>query len=258
MGKPVALIGEGAHYIKKALDEAAEFGSKSYTGKASASAAGKTNDLFQSWLDKSIPEYSAAKAAYAAGSKPINQMQVGRALMDKAQPALADFGALGRETGATFGTAMRNADDVAAKATGLKGATMADVLEPSQFQAVQNVAKDLARKANAQDLGRGAGSDTFQKLSMQNIAEQSGMPKLAGGLLDLPVVSRATNWIYRDSDEKMQKMLADLLLDPAKAADVMQKATPKQMAQNPALRKLLEQSVIRSGGLLGTSYLAQP
>lgn len=257
-GKPVALIGEGAHYIKKALDEAAEFGSKSYTGKASASAAGKTNDLFQSWLDKSIPEYNAAKAAYAAGSKPINQMQVGRALMDKAQPALADFGALGRETGATFGTAMRNADDVAAKATGMRGATMADVLEPSQFQAVQNVAKDLARKANAQDLGRGAGSDTFQKLSMQNIAEQSGMPKLASGLLDLPVVSRATNWIYRDSDEKMQKMLADLLLDPAKAADVMQKATPKQMAQNPALRKLLEQSVIRSGGLLGTSYLAQP
>lgn len=257
-GKPLAIIGEGAHYIKKALDDFADAGSDAYMGKSSASAASKTNDLFQEWLSTSIPEYGAAKAAYAAKSVPINQMQVGRALMDKAQPALADFGALGRETGAAFGTAMRNADQVAAKATGMKGATMANVLDPAQLQSVQNVAKDLARKANAQDLGRGIGSDTFQKLSMQNIAEQSGMPKMVGGLLDFPGVSRATGWIYRDSDAQMQKLLSDVLLDPAKAAEVMQKATPKQLAKDPALRQLLEQSVIRGGGLLGTTYLAQP
>lgn len=257
-GKPLAVIGEGAHYIKKALDDFADQGSDAYIGKASAGAASKTNELFQKWLDSSIPEYGAAKAAYAAMSAPINQMQVGRALMDKAQPALADFGALGRETGATFGTAMRNADQVAARATGMKGATMANVLDTAQLRSVENVAKDLARKANAQDLGRGVGSDTFQKLSMQNIAEQSGMPKAVGGLLDFPGVSRATGWIYRDSDEQMQKLLADVLLDPAKAAEVMQKATPKQLAKDPALRKLLEQSVIRGGGLLGTTYLAQP
>ena len=257
-GKPLAVIGEGAHYIKKALDDFADQGSDAYIGKASAGAASKTNELFQKWLDSSIPEYGAAKAAYAARSAPINQMQVGRALMDKAQPALADFGALGRETGATFGTAMRNADQVAARATGMKGATMANVLDTAQLRSVENVAKDLARKANAQDLGRGVGSDTFQKLSMQNIAEQSGMPKAVGGLLDFPGVSRAIGWIYRDSDEQMQKLLADVLLDPAKAAEVMQKATPKQLAKDPALRKLLEQSVIRGGGLLGTTYLAQP
>lgn len=257
-GNPVALIGEGAHYIKKALDEAGEYGSKSYTGKAASSAAGKTNDMFQSWLEKSVPEYAAAKAAYAEKSVPINQMQVGRELLDKAQPALADFGALGRESGATFGRAMRNADQVAAKATGMSGATMKNVLDPAQFASVENVAKDLARKANAQDLGRGVGSDTFQKLSMGNIASQSGMPGFVGGLLDFPGVSRATQWAYRDSDEKLQKMLAELLLNPAKAAEVMKKATPKQIANDPVLRQLLEQSVIRGGGLLGTSYLAQP
>jgi len=257
-GKPLAIIGEGAHYIKKALDDFADKGSDAYIGKSSADAAAKTNELFQKWLDKSIPEYGAAKAAYAAKSAPINQMQIGRALLDKAQPALADYGALGRETGATYGVAMRNADAIAAKATGMKGATMANVLDPAQLQSVQNVAKDLARKANAQDLGRGIGSDTFQKLSMQNIAEQSGMPKMVGGLLDFPGVSRATSWIYRDSDAQMQKLLSDVLLDPAKAAEVMRKATPKQLANDPAMRKLLEQSIIRGGGLLGTSYLAQP
>ncbi len=127
-GTPKALLGEGAHFIKKALDEAAEFGSSSYTGKASAAAAGKTNDLFQQWLAKSIPEYGAAKQAFAKGSAPINQMQVGQSLLDAASPALNDFGALGRETGATYARALRNADQTAAKATGKSGAKMADVL----------------------------------------------------------------------------------------------------------------------------------
>lgn len=257
-GKPVALIGEGAHFIKKALDEAGEYGSKSYTGKSAANAANQTNELFQDWLAKSIPEYLAGKAAFAAGSKPINQMQVGQALMDKASPALADYGALGRETGATFANALRNGDQVAARATGFSGSTMKDVLDPSQFGMVENIARDLARKANAQDLGRGAGSDTFQKLSMSNIAEQSGMPKAVGGLLDLPVVSRATKWVYRDSDEKMQKMLADIMLDPKKAADVMKGAQSTILQSNPQLRQFLEQSIIRSGGLLGSAAIANP
>lgn len=257
-GKPVALIGEGAHFIKKALDEAGEFGSASYTSKTGASAANKTNDLFQKWLEKSIPEYEAGRAAYEAGSKPINQMQVGRALMDKAAPALADYGALGKETGAAYGTAMRNADQVAANATGMSGATMRNVLDPSQFDLVQNIARDIARKTNAQDLGRGAGSDTFQKLSMQNIAEQSGMPRAVGGLLELPGVSRATGWIYRDTDQKMQKLMADIMLDPKKAADIMKGADSRILKDNPQLRQFLEQSAIRSGGLLGSAAIANP
>lgn len=260
-GKPIALLGQGAHYIKKALDEAGEYGSTSYTGKTGAAAANKTNESFQKWLDASIPEYGSAKAAYEAASKPINQMQVGRALLDKAQPALADFGALGRETGATFGTAMRNADATAARATGFPGARMESVLTPQQFQTVAGVAQDLARKANAQDLGRGVGSDTFQKLSMQNIAEQSGMPRLTGGLLDLPGVSRATAWAYRDTDQKMQELLAEALLSPTKAAELMAKADKKWLADNPKTRRLLEQSAVRAGGLLGlasTSAIAEP
>jgi hypothetical protein len=260
-GKPIALLGQGAHYIKKALDEAGEYGASSYTGKSGAAAANKTNEAFQKWLDASIPEYGAAKAAYESASKPINQMQVGRALLDKAQPALADFGALGRETGATFATAMRNGDATAARATGFPGARMDSVLTPQQFQAVTGVARDLARKANAQDLGRGVGSDTFQKLSMQNIAEQSGMPRLTGGLLDLPGVSRATAWAYRDTDQKMQELLAEALLSPAKAAELMAKADKRWLADNPKTRRLLEQSAVRAGGLLGlasTSSLAEP
>jgi hypothetical protein len=256
-GQPIALIGEGAHFIKKALDEAGEYGSKSFMGKAGAGTANKTNELFQTWLEKSIPEYGMAKQAFAAGSKPINQMEIGQALLNKVQPALADFGALGRESGATYATAMRNADALAAKATGFPGSTMANVLDPAQMSTVTNIAKDLARKANAQDLGRGVGSDTFQKLSMQNIAQQSGMPGMTAGLLSLPGVSRATNWVYRDTDAKLQSMIADALMDPKKAAALM-KGSNGLLSNNPQLRQLLEQSVIRGGGLLGSAAVSNP
>lgn len=251
-GNPVALLGEGAHFVKKALDEAAEFGATSYTGKASASAAQKTNAAFQDWLEKSIPEYAAAKAAFAEKSVPINRMQIGRALMDKAQPALAEYGALGRETGATYANAMRNGDALAARATGMQK-SMQDVLGPDQFATVENIAKDLGRKASAQDLGRGVGSDTFQKLSMSNIAQQSGMPRIVGGLLDLPGISRATSWAYRETDQKMQSLLADAFLDPSKAATLMQKADQKWLGEHPAIRRALEQTALRGGGLLGMS-----
>lgn len=249
-GEPVAMVGQGAHYIKKALDEAAERGSTSYTGQAGSKAAGNTQAEFLQWLEKSAPEYNQAKQAFAQGSRPINQMQVGRELMNQAAPALADFGALGRESGAQFARAMRNGDATAAKATGMSGADMSSVMDPQQLATLQAIAKDLARKTNAQDLGRGVGSDTFQKLSMQNIAEQSGMPRLTGGLLALPGMSRATSWAYRDVDEQMRGLLADALLDPKKAAALMKDAGKQRLLPNsPKARKALEQAAFRSAAL---------
>jgi hypothetical protein len=253
-GKPVAMLGEGAHFIKKALDEAAERGSTSYTGQAGAKNAGNTQTAFLNWLDKSVPEYRQASEAFAEASRPINQMEIGRELLDRVSPALSDFGALGKESGAQFARAMRNADQTAAKATGFSGARLADVMTPRQMQTLNSIGKDLARKTNAQDLGRGPGSNTFQNLAMQNIAEQSGMPRAVGGLLSLPGVSRATNWLYRDTDEKVQGLLADALLEPKKGAGLMTSAGKRTLANNPKTRKLLEQAAMRSAALGLLSY----
>lgn len=256
-GAPVALLGKGAHFIKKALDEASEVGSQSFTGRTAAKAAGNTNQLFQDWLSKSIPEYGAAKAVYAEKSVPINRMQIGQELVNKMRPALSDYGALGRESANTYALALRNADATASRATGMPGAKLANVMGPKNMATLEAVAKDLARKANAQDLGRGVGSDTFQKIAMSNIAEQSGMPKLMGGLLSMPGVSRATRWIYQDADEQMQGLLADALLDPKKTVMLLQKAEPKLLKNAPKTKALLEQAAFRSG-LLGAPVLYSP
>jgi hypothetical protein len=254
-GKPTALLGAGAHYIKKALDEAGERGASTYTGQAGATAAGKTQEQFLSWLDKSVPEYALAKQKYAEMSKPINQMQIGKELLNRLEPALADHGALARETSSKYALALRNANQTAKTATGFSGATLRNTLTPDQWDTVTGIAQDLARKSNAQDLGRTVGSNTFQNLAMQNIAEQSGMPRIANGLLGLPGVSRATNWAYRDADEKIQGLLADMLLNPQQAGKAMTEAQKKLLANNPKTKRLLEEAAVRGGGLLGLSVV---
>lgn len=241
-GKPVALIGEGAHFIKKALDEAGEFGSKSYTGKQSAGAANSTNEIFQTWLEKSIPEYSAAKAAYAAGSRPINQMQVGQKLLNDISPALADHGALAKETASKYALALRNSEQTANTATGFRQGLDA-VMDPGQMDILNRIAQDLARKSNAQDLGRGVGSNTFQNLAMDNLSASVGGPGVLRALGAIPGVSPTATLVskgiqgglgfaYKNADELMRKDIAQALLNPKAAARLMESAAnPGMVAQ---------------------------
>lgn len=198
-------------------------------------------------ISKAEPAFGQAERTFAQMSRPVNQMQVGQDLLDKVAPALSDYGALGQETAAKYALALRNAGQTAKKATGLKSATLGGVMEPAQMDMLESVARDIARKVNAQNLGRGTGSDTFQKLSMDNIAQQSGLPRAVGGLLDFPGISRATNWIYRTGDEKMQGLLADTLLNPKAASKLMTDAERRLLQNNPRVRQLLLQSVLRTG-----------
>lgn len=241
-GNPVGLIGEGAHLIKKALDEAGEFGSKSYSGKLSASAAADTNQAFQNWLVSHIPEYGAARDAFSAASVPINQMEIGKSLYNSVAPALSDHGALTRETANTYARALRNADQLAKSSTGM-GKPMDQIMTAQQMDTINAIAKDLARKANADDLGRTAGSNTFQNLAMDNLAQQMGVPSAIKSVMGaIPGVSptatilmkgagAAGNAAYRKADEQMRRELAQALLNPTAAASLMQQAARPGLAE---------------------------
>lgn len=197
-------------------------------------------------LKKVEPAFKEAEQNFAQLSQPINQMQIGQDLLNKMQPALSDFGALGSETAAKYAAALRNSEQTAKAATGFKGATLERTMTPEQMNTLTSVAQDLARKTNAQNLGRGPGSDTFQKLAMANMAQQAGLPI---GLLELPVVGRAMGFMYKNADEKMQEALAKVLLDP--------QATAKLIAQaKPADRSRLMADALR-GTLTPSSFTNQ-
>lgn len=182
-------------------------------------------------IETLAPKYKDARTTYEAMSAPVNKMEVGQALYNKMKPELTNHGALASETAATYGTALRNADQTAKTATGFKGASLETVLGPQGMDTINGVAQDLARKSNAERLGRGSGSDSFQKFSMGNVVGQSGSPRLTEALLKIPGVSKLTNWAYKGSDSKIGEIIQQALLDPQTGALLMRNAaTPQDRA----------------------------
>ena len=239
-------------------------------GKNQRAAALGVKDDLVGWADSNIPEYAAARQAWAEGSRPIDQMKVGQELLNKMQGPLADHGALASETGSMYARALNDVrGNLVKNATGGIKRNLEDVMSPDQMATLNNVAQDLARKSNAQNLGRGVGSNTFQNFAMDNLAAQSGMPSavsmvanLVPGLGTVGNLAKATgNMIYKSKDELMKGRMADLLLNPQAAADVMENAAkPGRLSQalNNAIGPQNVDKLIQYGssapGILGASF----
>jgi hypothetical protein len=181
-------------------------------------------------------------------------MQIGQELLSKMRPALADYGALGRETGNRYATALNDIrGNLVKQATGGIKRNLEDVMAPEQMQTLNAVGQDLARKANAQDLGRefGSGSNTFQNLAMNGIAEAAGVPSVLSGALQFmkPGLNGAARLIYSSPEQKMRQMLADALLEPQETARIM------DIVNNPSvLAKLLRNKQVGAlPGVMGSS-----
>ncbi len=230
---------EGLHRIKLSIDEA-------LNGAAPNSALAKFDRGSLMTIKKQLlnemetlsPMYGNARKSFSDMSKPINQMDVGQYLLDKLEPASKEYGKLTGERANAFFQALKDADATTKRALGTRAAGgIADVLTPEQLATVTNVAKSLGRVGNATDLGRGVGSNTFQNLAMDNLAAQGGVPSAVGILANLipgmhglgNVISGAAGKVgglmYKSADQNMKTRLADLLLDPVAASQVMDAAS---------------------------------
>jgi hypothetical protein len=217
------------HYTKMAMDDA--IGSaKSAGNDKMASAIIGTRDKLVSLLESKdfAPAYAEARETYKDMSRAINQMDVGQELVNKFQPALADFGASARSTPASYAKALRDADVTAQRATGFSGARMADVLGPEQMQTVTNVGKDLARIANAEDLGRSVGSPTAQNLIAQDllgsILGPFGIPSSAMSNAAMQSVMRPASFVYKIPEARVLGLLSDAAIDSKEAKRLLDAA----------------------------------
>lgn len=241
---PVSSVPVGdVHSLKMGMDALLSDRTLGIAGREAAAIKATRERL----LDLLPESYQKARRSHIELNKPIHQMDIASELMKKVAPALSDYGALAQETGATYAKALRGGDELAKSVTGLKNAKIAEIMTPEQMALLDGVGRDLGRKANLERLARDGGSDTFQKIAMSNIAEQSGVPRVMGGLLSMPGVNRATRWIYEDADTKMQGLLADALLNPSETAKLMAGAKRLPLPNNPKTRKLIEQSLLRAG-----------
>ena len=216
---------QGLHFAKLSLDDMLSRTGERSLGKAERAGIEATRDKLLTLMDKLSPGYAEARATHAAMSRPINQMEVGQALLNKLEPALAEHGALTRQNAHAFAQALRDPGTVR-RATGFKGATLENTLEPDQVAALQAVAQDLARKANMQELGRATGSNTAQNLVGQNLLESIigplGAPKsFAASTIADTILNRPISLLAKPAEQRIQSALAEALLDPAQAQALM-------------------------------------
>lgn len=224
---------QGLHYVKMAIDDLIGAANRSGNRTLERAYVGLQRDLLTG-LDNLSPDYAAARNVYAQMSRPINQMDTAQAIADRS---------INRLTGNLQPNAYANAltDQTAARATGMPNATLAGTMENAQTNALNSLLLDVQRANAANNVGRGAGSDTVQKLAYTNLLEQSGVPtflqefapaQVAGNLL-----ARGADAVYGRANRELSARLAETMLDPAQAARLMEMATP---AQRNALMQLIQ------------------
>lgn len=221
VGNPAGSV-KGLDYVKRALDD--------QIGKAQGNEQRvlvALKDRLLTTLDTLSPAYGAARSSYAEMSKPITQMNVMQEIAGKSIRPIDNVIQPGQ-----YARALR--DETAQGVTGMRNATLENTLEPQQLSRLTALKDDLARSVAARDMGRGAGSDTVQKLAMSNLLRRSGLPE---SVLQVPMAGRLGNWAYESADNKMRQQLAETLLDPKAAAQLLGKAGPMPMPTptDPAL-----------------------
>jgi hypothetical protein len=234
---PAEISGQGLHWLKIGLDSLRDE-AKTSLSKAQQNALKGTVNAFEEWRGQNIPKYAEAQAEFKRLSQPISRMDIGQSLYEKLAPSLSDFGPVTRERAESFAGALRDADVTAQRATGFKGARFSDIMKQSDQDTYSAIASDLSRQAESAGAGRGIGSNTFQNLAMQNLAERAGFPgTLIGKVTHLPGIDYA----YTRAEQAMQRELADILLDPKKAAKMLRR-------QPGTLLRLLEADFAHAPG----------
>lgn len=226
---------EGLDWLKKALDnQISKAGMPgSGIGNAELRALQQTKADLMATLEQIAPAYKTANDTFAAMSKPITQMDVASAIAGKAVDPLT-----GTLRPASYARALN--DKTVAKVTGIPSSTLENTLEPAQRNAMESILLDLQRSNAAQNAGRGAGSDTVQKLAYNNILEQAGVPTVLRAFAPAQIVgnlaARGADAAYGRANRELSNRLAEVMLDPGQAARLMATATPAE--QNQMLKLL--------------------
>lgn len=221
------------HDVKIALDDKISKAIRDGAG-GEANALMATKEKLLDTMERMSPEYGDARVTYAAMSKPINQMDTAQAIANKAINPLT-----GKLQPQSYAKALN--DSTAAGATGFQKATLENTFDSHSLNNLNAIKDDLARSVFAQNEGRGVGSDTVQKLALSNIMSQTGLPSwitsLAPSQIAGRLASQASNVLYSNANKELSTKLAEALMNPKTAAELMLSSNQKSSEMANLLRK---------------------
>lgn len=246
--KPGKITGQGLQDLKMAMDEMLTDPASGFTGKAGATIKDLRGKLL-GWMESRNEAFKQARVGFREASKPINSMDVGDYVATKATTALKDLEGNPRMRANELASLLRDEPALIEKATGRKGVgnALSDIMAPQDEAILRAVANESDRAAAVAAAGNGPGSGTAQRMASRNILEQvlgpTGLPKSwADSVLGNTLVGKPFNLIYGGvAEPKIQQEIAQAILDPRKAADVLRRAQQANVEIPPTLlRKLTE------------------
>lgn len=218
---PASMPGRTAHYLKMALDDAANASPATGIAGNELRAIQGTRAEFMRALEDQVPAYAQARQTYAKMSEPITQSDVLGEILKRSTNNVQ-----GSMTPAALNRAL--SDKTAESVTGRAGATLEKTLSVDQRAKLDSLLKDLQALDFSRNAGRGVGSDTVQKLAYSNLLDQAGVPTVMRAFAPLGIVgnlaAKAGNIAYKDANEKMAEQLANAMLSPELAAQLMRGA----------------------------------
>lgn len=223
---------EGLDWLKKGLDNqisAATSGASSI-GKDKLRSMIQTKDDLMSVIEQIAPGYKVANDNFAAMSKQINASDVANDLQQRLYKN-AEWGS-GKELGSTYQSELTKALDSIKKQTGQDRA-LADVMPQSDIRTLENIARDLASKENAQSAGRATGSPTVQNMMGQNllnrVAGPLGLPSSLGQSVIASHLARPYDMIMGAARPNILGTLSEAAANPKIAAELLRQAqTPSR------------------------------
>jgi hypothetical protein len=235
------ITGQGLQDLKMALDDMLTDPASGYAGAAGRGIKDLRSQVV-SWMEGANPAFKDARTAYAAASKPINQMDVGQRLLEKAGPAIRDMDGNKRLTANAFSRMLDGEQQLVRQATGFKGVNaLADVMSPEQMSKLQAVRNELELSSNLSQAANGPGSQTAKSLASQNMLRQilgpTGLPQSWAESTVLESLLRPVQFGMKAAEPRIQNKLADIMLDPELARAALKAAEGKQLS--PAMRRAL-------------------
>jgi len=179
------------------------------------------------------PDYKIARETYAKLSKPVDQLEK--------IAKLAESSTKNTDSTTYLGKFSNELEKV--KKEGL--------LSKQQIARLQAIKDDLMTQNYANTAGKGVGSDTMQKLAYANAANAVGLPNMLRGTSGGQMLGRAAqkigNSIYSNVNKELTNKMAETMLSPQRAAELMQLPNaPSNLnttsAQNLAKMLMLQQT----------------
>lgn len=244
LDKPELSV-EGLHLMKLAMDDAINNAGTSAAQVNKAMSIRMARDRLTNFIQRMSPEYAEARGTYAAMSKPLNEMDVAAEVLKRGSSATSDLAGNPRLMPNAMANALRDEGRLIRQATGRDlGSTLGDVMDPANLQRLQAVASEVDRAGAVARAANGPGSATAQRMASQNVLRQimgpTGLPESWSESTLLNTVMRPVQFAYNGiAEPRIQQVVADMMLDPARAQAVLDAARRGTIQLSPEVQAAL-------------------